>query len=604
MTLSPSPKVHFFSIVIIFFLFLFSVTASAQSNMFDPQFGNGGIVKTKILAYSSVFKILKAKNDKILAIGFAGDGGVSKLSLVRYNKDGGVDSSFGQNGIAIHNIVTSFNWDIGGASQDADYRIIVCGYTFDSALNFAPFIIRFLENGNIDNSFSSTGITGDKRALNLVVKPNNKILLAVTGDKDSLTLTQLNANGGLDKSFGINGVSRMRLAPAGIARMQLLKDNSLILGEAYTNIDATISGAGLGKINDMGEIDSTFGNNGSLYIFNNFYLGCLTADASGRLIITGEFTPTVDESNIIGMERLLSNGKPDSTFGVNGLVITRYKPSGASIEDNVINDIALQQDGHIYLGGRNHPVKGTSNFLVVKYNSNGSLDNSFGDNGIVSDKIDSSYSVGATLLVQDDGKPVISGTAGPRGAQLFLLARYRNSNILPLTLLSFTGESLGKKIMLNWKAANQTDVSYYAIERSFTATGFTEIGRVSSNRSNPYIQQYQFTDAGFNTGKNFYRLKMVDKNGHYTYSNIILINPLATVSLKAYPNPVMDNLIIEGLNMGESVITITDETGRTLQHSTVKGESAIYNISSLASGVYFVTISTGNQKKSFKIVKK
>jgi len=609
-----SPSLHHsnkntFSIYIFLILLSLPYVVCAQSTMFDPLFGKDGVVKTSIENSSTVSNLLPAKNGKIIAVGSAFDGTTNVLAVVRYNIDGGVDSSYGQNGIILQNIPTDFLWDITSAAVDVSGRIIVGGITINMASEINPYIRLFLENGTLDTSFykASASLPTGHRVAGIVVKSNSKILVALTSSSgDSLTLVQFNTDASIDKSFGTSGFLEMPFATSNIVKVTLLAGSNLVVAATSETPDG-VYGLIMTKITDNGTIDGNFGKNGYVSTFNGVALGNITSDTAERLLIGGEFIAADGSTSKIGLERFKGNGTADSSFGINGLVVTDYVPQGAVIEDNVINAIGLRPGGGVYLAGRNHPKQGKSNFLVIRYKANGSLDSTFGNGGVVSDNVDSTYSVGATLVVQNDDKAIISGTSGLRPSGLltqFTLVRYRNAIALPVTTLSFIARQSAKGIELFWQVVNEDNFAYYSIERSITGNHFTSIGQVGRRQATSGVGQYSFADAGYASGSNFYRLRMVDKDGQFRYSNIVEVDILPKTTLSVYPNPTNAKFIIEGLSNSEkTIITIINSNGsieRTIQTS---GTNFTCDISCLPVGLHLVTVVSGKRKQTFKVLK-
>jgi len=580
----------------IFFLLPF-ITYS-QSKFFDHSFGKDGVVKTNVLLSSTVFKLVPARNGKIMAFGAAWDGTKNKLAIARYTKDGKLDSSFGINGIVLQEVPTQLNWDILAATTGPDYSLLVGGYTLDSSINTYPLLYRFTENGTPDTGhFAMVKLyTTYRSVLDVRVKPGNKTVVVFAGRDDSIRVAQFNADGTPDNSFGNQQTVTTHLPVSGFAYLDLLPDNSVLVADIYST-PAGQYGNVITKLKDNGTPDSSFGQNGIADLLNGLAVRRIIHDGSGRLLLGGDYVPTDGSPEKIGVERLRPDGHVDTTFGINGLAWHSYIPSGAALEDNVINDIGIDENDHIYLAGRNHPVKGKSNFLIVRCKGDGGLDNTFGNNGIISDPVDSTYSVGATLLVQPGGKPIVSGSSALKPITIFTLVRYLTTSALPIELLNFTAGRVEKGILLKWNVASQPNLDYFEIQHSATAGNFTAIGRADAGQT-----AYNWVDTRYNTGSNFYRLKIIDKDHHYTYSDIKLVNIVPAVKLLVYPNPAIDNLVVDGLN-NEAFIQIINAAGKTVANIHATGNSYIFNMTTLANGMYWVKVSTGGRHQTFTVVK-
>jgi hypothetical protein len=115
--------------------------------------------------------------------------------------------------------------------------------------------------------------------------------------------------------------------------------------------------------------------------------------------------------------------------------------------------------------------------------------------------------------------------------------------VLPVSLQEFKGREENDKHVLYWKTTDEKNLENYVIERQTGSDPFTEIGRVLS-RGSQSLQFYQFDDVQPAAGNNYYRLKMTDKNGSFTYSNIVVLQKKSAFGYSLYPNPVKDLLTI------------------------------------------------------------
>jgi hypothetical protein len=96
--------------------------------------------------------------------------------------------------------------------------------------------------------------------------------------------------------------------------------------------------------------------------------------------------------------------------------------------------------------------------------------------------------------------------------------------VLPIELLSFTGETISNKNILNWKTATETNNNHFSIERSIDGSNFFEIGVVNGSDNSTVTKSYSYTDISFANSINYYRLKQVDNNGAFKYFSIIAID--------------------------------------------------------------------------------
>lgn len=121
-------------------------------------------------------------------------------------------------------------------------------------------------------------------------------------------------------------------------------------------------------------------------------------------------------------------------------------------------------------------------------------------------------------------------------------------------LLQFSGTFSGNEPLLQWQTVNDAGIEFYALERASVAdtTQFTVIATVTPTGTNPGNHSYSFTDAGYNQGVNYYRLRVQDTTASYSYSATIAVQPPGKSSLlNLYPNPV---------KYGFTLVTLPDAT--------------------------------------------
>jgi len=163
------------------------------------------------------------------------------------------------------------------------------------------------------------------------------------------------------------------------------------------------------KAND-GELDASFGVGGQ--ITTDFGRSSESANAvavqpDGKLVVAGATLPKDDlDGEDFALARYNPDGSLDSTFGAQGRVRTDFPGLEA-----VISSIVIQPDGKIVVAGGAFPLLVfLGDLTVARYNSNGSLDSSFGNGGIVSLEFGDQGSYGFALALQSDGKIVVAGT--------------------------------------------------------------------------------------------------------------------------------------------------------------------------------------------------
>ena len=163
---------------------------------------------------------------------------------------------------------------------------------------------------------------------------------------------------------------------------------------------------------------------------------------------------------------------------------------------------------------------------------------------------------------------------------------------LPLSLISFDARQQGNESMLSWQTAEEINTDFFAIERSTDGESFNQIGVVKAVGSTQAISSYNYIDK-LPANANYYRLRMVDRNGTYKYSAIAVVNFSSPLSTQLYPNPCKDKLTIELHSKTKiSEIRIVDISGVAVYTVKVPAENntQVLDISGLVPGTYFAKI--------------
>ncbi|MEM8899053.1 MAG: LamG-like jellyroll fold domain-containing protein [Bacteroidota bacterium] len=152
---------------------------------------------------------------------------------------------------------------------------------------------------------------------------------------------------------------------------------------------------------------------------------------------------------------------------------------------------------------------------------------------------------------------------------------------LPVEWLSFNAFSTSGQVTLNWETASELNSDFFAVERSRERTDWAEIGRVGAMGFSDDVQAYTYTDNNSTPGQNYYRLRQVDFDGQFEYSEVrtVYVDP----QLRVYPNPVGDFLQME-LPAGKWSASLLDISGREILRRSEVGTTL--NMQSLVPGIY------------------
>ncbi len=196
------------------------------------------------------------------------------------------------------------------------------------------------------------------------------------------------------------------------------------------------------------------------------------------------------------------------------------------------------------------------------------------------------------------------------GTAVFDNVSVTSSGTLPVTLINFTAYNKNNQYsQLNWVTSAETDFNYFDIEHSTINTNFVSIGTVTGNGNSQVDQQYNFIDNNPTDGDNYYRLKMVDKDGKFVYSKVVKVTfNLSSMSL--YPNPSKDRVYLKNnllFTNGEQItVEMVNPLGQQLLIETLNtsGQDLItVNFPGIRSGFYYLKATNSKgQKQIWKIL--
>ncbi|MGB7512291.1 MAG: M10 family metallopeptidase C-terminal domain-containing protein, partial [Pelodictyon phaeoclathratiforme] len=242
-----------------------------------------------------------------------------------------------------------------------------------------------------------------------------------------------NTDGSLDTTFDLDGKVTTNFGAMASANSVVEQSGGKIIAVGDMVIDDSGgSDMVLVRYNEDGSLDTTFGNGGK--VISDFGYGDFASSAvvqsDDKIIVAGRHYSNGGESG--GEDFLLvrynSNGTLDTTFDHDGIIIADF--SGAEYPESV----TLQTDGKIVVTGYSAPLgsSGDGDVIVVRYNTDGSLDSTFSDDGIIKTKVGDESS-GNGVVVQSDGRILVAGNTDMNGDQDFLLVQYNSDGSLQMS---------------------------------------------------------------------------------------------------------------------------------------------------------------------------
>lgn len=299
-----------------------------------------------------------------------------------------------------------------------------------------------LAAGDLDPTFGNGGkvtIQNTFLPTGLAIQSDGKIVIASSsslGSAGDWILTRLNSDGSLDTSFGVGGKVTTNIGNFDYYPTLTLQSDGKILATGGSDGDVAIV-----RYNSDGTLDTSFDGDGKVITDFGFSEGRdITVQADGKIVVAvGDIDPgssfpkpTEGEALIrdFTLARYNSDGSLDTSFGTEGIVTTDL-PEYSGIGSH---GLIIQPDGKILAtgsAGSGFELPRDSDFALVRYNSDGSLDTSFGNSGTVITDVDSGFA--RSIALQVDGKIAIAGGIrspnNPPGLD-YAIVRYNNDGSL------------------------------------------------------------------------------------------------------------------------------------------------------------------------------
>lgn len=461
-----------------------------------------------------------------------------------------LDPAFGIGGIVImpEDVPMASNGWLKSLVIQSDHKILAAGHRGGMGI-----VARYKDYGSLDSSFATNGIfTTDYHSIINVtaIQPDGKILAEGSYQgalEDSALTIRLNTDGSLDNTFGTNGRVHTGFAhgrSVGYA-IALQPDNKIVIARAaYSNF------VGFARLLPNGVPDSSFCDSGRVMI--NGFAGVaygLGIMPDGRIASGG--------GQYFGYKfmaiRLLTNGRPDTSFNHVG-----YAGVNAGYTDNLAHAMVMQADGKIIIAGSGWYGTQGDNFTAVRYDTNGHLDPTYGDTGVVNVDFygdnDSPYGIALTT----DGKLLMTGRAAQASVPVFVTTRINNNGIIDNTF------GVGGRLTTN--VGNYKDVGLAITQQPD--------GKVlvsgSSNQAAPNYSE--MTLLRYTPYPDI--ISTVNTNNHF---------------VGLYPNPASNKLQV---SEPERVLSINayDMLGRAIEIGYVPHSRAI-QLPELRDGMYLFTVS-------------
>jgi len=389
-------------------------------NILDSDFDHDGRVTTDFSGGEDfAYAVAVQPDGKIIVAGYADS---VDFGIARYNPDGSLDTTFGGDG----RVTTDISGDIdhgSGVALQPDGKILLAGRAYlGGDCDFA--LVRYNTDGSLDMSFSGDGKVTTDFSGNLdfgyaiVVQPDGKIAFAGSTMDDSydFALARYNPNGSLDTSFSGDGKvnTNFSIYSADNAYGIILQPDGKLVVAGGTGLGN--SNFALARYNPDGSLDTTFNSDGLVTtdFFGHNDYAYGVVQQSDGKIVAAGYAATSMGSDY-ALVRYNQNGSLDTTFGSNGLVTTDFYGLNGDFGKAVL----LMPDNKIVVAGNSG-----NNFALARYKPDGNLDTAFDTDGKVITDF-GGFDIGTSVTLQLDGKIIVAGYVSIDATYDFGVARYR-----------------------------------------------------------------------------------------------------------------------------------------------------------------------------------
>ncbi len=507
-------KTKLISFLILFFYATIYINSSyAQNWSLDATFNGNGKVITPLLTprFQGDNAAAIQTDGKLLVTGIIAGLSSVDFAVVRLNTNGSVDSTFDDDGLVSTDIDSNSYDGSNAIAIQTDGKIVVVGYRLNGS-GYDFVVVRYHSNGSLDSSFGGVGI--------------------VTTDVGS---------------FDDEGVS-----------VALQSDGKIVVAGSTVVPDYDFV---VVRYNTDGSLDSSFDADGILTSDLNSgsddFVANVLVQLDGKILLAGT------SGGDFAVVRYNSNGSLDLSFSTDGKVITDLGG------DEYGRNMAIQGDGKIVVVGSTSDGSTNIDFALARYNSNGTLDNSFDGDGILIRGLTSARDEAFAVAIQSDGKILAGGLLDKGTDTDFAIARYNSDG--------------------------STDSSFNSVGRILTDFGF----------SDDYCSMLLLQSDGKIVAAGY----QVATIAVARYTNEILSGLASTniidKSIVVYPNPAKEFISISLTDIEQSInadYTITDLSGRVIMKGKLKATNTRIDLNGLLPGLYLLQVE-GQLQEVVKIIK-
>ncbi|MCH9674709.1 MAG: DUF4347 domain-containing protein, partial [Gammaproteobacteria bacterium] len=350
-----------------------------------PQFGSA---QTGVSSYTHASNtnnttnqedVLILSDGSVLVSEYIQVDGSWEVSVVKFNADGSVDTNFADNGRLIApTLDANFGADL---AQQADGKILLATSNYNGT-DYDALVVRYNLDGSLDTGFATGGVFtydggGSESFYAIAVQADGSIVAGGDDNADSIVV-RLNSDGTLDSGFASGGIGTFAFDVGqqdSVKNIVIQADGKIVLGGDHIpfNLEAYVA-----RLNSDGTLDGSFATGGfATSDFGNVNgsdaVTDMTLQADGKILITGR---TGDGQ--WGISRFNTDGSLDTSFDGDGHLQETFVHDGWTH----IAGVVQQSDGQLVIGGAADFGKDQDDWVLIRYNLDGSRDTSYGEDGV------------------------------------------------------------------------------------------------------------------------------------------------------------------------------------------------------------------------------
>jgi uncharacterized delta-60 repeat protein len=633
------------------------IAAHAQAGSLDLSFGTVGYVRTNFPVNAPTTYVSSAiqADGKIVTIGsVAGD-----FAIARYNTDGTPDNSFSGDGMTT---VSFGSNDVGSDVAIApDGKIVVVG-TLGSAIGMA----RLNPDGSLDNSLSGNLLGGPGKAITpLGVFGGFAVAVSLQGDGkivvggwelgpfvrgigviEHIVVVRYNIDGSNDAGFGVNGIRTIIFTPLDRAADMVVQSDGKIVITGTAGLQNPLGAVNIivSRLNPDGSADPAFNGGGVTTDISYDVAGAIALQTDGKIIVAGS----------AGASALLlrynPDGSLDNSFSGDGKLIL-----DPGVGPGFFSAVVVQPDGKIIAGGTS-----ADNFVLMRFNADGTPDNSFSGDGIVTTDFENGIDILEDLQVWNNRVYAVGRTT-VNGINAGLVAAYLLNDVCQLSVTIPDAVTLNNGVQPNTVYIGYQPASDLTLSVNVTGANGALSYLWSNGATTPTITvtptvsvtyTVTVTDASGCSGTASKLINVVDvrcgnkldkvmickvppgnpanastncisasavpahlNNGSYL-GNCNVMNRIVTsaenieeipaaLALRALPNPSRSFFILDisSSKREKAELTVRDIAGRQVEKRIVMPGNKLQLGSAYRAGVYLVELRQGNERVILKLIK-